>query len=212
MRHPVPPQPAEPEPLGERFERALVYATAAHRGQSRKGGSVPYVAHLLAVCALVLEDGGDEDQAIAALLHDVVEDQGGLVRLADVRAQFGDAVAEVVLSCSDATGADPAAKPPWRDRKDAYLQHLATAPIAVLRVSAADKLHNVRTLVADVRTHGSQTMRRFAGGTEGTEWYYRRVHQILAASELGASPMVRELGMGITELSHQLEAPIVVKP
>jgi (p)ppGpp synthase/HD superfamily hydrolase len=127
--------------LGPRFDEALAYAADAHAGQVRKGTSIPFVAHLLAVTALVLEDDGDEDHAIAALLHDAPEDAGGRDRLDDIRRRFGDRVADIVEACSD-TFEVP--KPAWRPRKERYLTHLETAPDDVLRVSLADKVHNLR--------------------------------------------------------------------
>jgi (p)ppGpp synthase/HD superfamily hydrolase len=161
--------PAAGWPLTRRFEDALVYATQAHEGQRRKESDVPYVAHLLAVCALVLEDGGDEDEAIAALLHDVVEDQGGAGRAAEVRRRFGDRVADIVVACSDT---DVRPKPPWRPRKEAYIAHVRTAPDAVRRVSLADKVHNARTILADYRVVGEDLWKRFSAGGDDQIWYY----------------------------------------
>ena len=161
--------PAGGWPLSRRFEDALLYATRAHEGQRRKATTVPYVAHLLAVCALVLEDGGDEDEAIAALLHDVVEDQGGVPRAAEVRARFGDRVADIVVACSDT---DVMPKPPWRSRKEAYVAHVRSAPDAVRRVSLADKVHNARTILADYRVVGEAVWRRFSAGGDDQLWYY----------------------------------------
>src|SRR6185503_9823772 len=129
--------------LSQRFESALVFAARLHGRQLRKGTCVPYVSHLLAVASLVLEDGGDEDEAIAALLHDAVEDQGGLPTLDRIRAEFGARVADIVLGCTDA---DSLPKPPWRERKERHLSHLRTAPDGVRRVSAADTLHNARAI------------------------------------------------------------------
>src|SRR5437016_10295852 len=122
-----------------RFDLALQFATGLHHDQARKGASVPYIAHLMAGCALVLEAGGDEDQAIAALLHDAVEDQGGLVTLETIRHLFGQRVAAAVESCSDSTVSDPTKKLPWRDRKEKYLAHLRDANGDALIVGAADK-------------------------------------------------------------------------
>src|SRR5436309_13050206 len=147
-------------PLGERFADALAYAADVHRDQVRKSTAIPYVAHLLAVAARVLEDGGREGEAIAALLHDAPEDQGGEARLADIRDRFGDRVADIVEACSD-TFESP--KPPWRGRKEAYLAHLrdpATA-IDVLRVSAADKLNNATAILRDLRQLGPRVWERF---------------------------------------------------
>ena len=156
--------------LGRRFERALLFATRKHAGQTRKGTTVPYVAHLLSVAGLVLEAGGDEDLAIAALLHDVVEDCGGAPMLREIRRRFGQRVAHVVEGCTD-TDLDP--KPPWRQRKQDYLKHLRTADADVRLVSAADKLHNTRSVLTDYRQIGEQVWERFQGRREGTLWYYR---------------------------------------
>ena len=138
--------------LTDRFDRALLYATHVHGGQVRKETSIPYIAHLLAVSATVLEYGGDEDLAIAALLHDSVEDQGGKARLEDVRNRFGKRVAHVVAACSDSQvdAGKGEQKPDWRTRKKAYIAHLGTADDDVLRVSLADKVHNARAILRDL--------------------------------------------------------------
>jgi GTP pyrophosphokinase len=156
--------------LTARFEDALQYAARTHSGQLRKGSPVPYVAHLLAVTALVLEHGGGEDEAVAALLHDAVEDAGGLPRLADIRGRFGDAVAAIVADCTDA---DVIPKPPWLQRKQRYILHVPGAPAAVHLVSCADKLHNARSLLADYRRLGPAVWGKFKGRRTGTLWYYR---------------------------------------
>jgi (p)ppGpp synthase/HD superfamily hydrolase len=141
--------PLQPR-LGDRFEKALAYTFQAHRQQTRRGTDTPYMRHLLGVASLVIEDGGDEDQAIAALLHDAVEGQGGRPRLADIHAHFGPAVAAIVeAACSDSDVVGE--KAPWRERKEKYLKHLTSAPPEVLRVSAADKLYNARAILADYR-------------------------------------------------------------
>ncbi|MCX7168598.1 MAG: HD domain-containing protein [Rhodocyclales bacterium] len=134
--------------LTARFSEALTLAHHLHGGQVRKGTAVPYVAHVLAVAGIALEHGADEDEAIAALLHDAVEDCGGAPVLADIRHRFGDRVADIVSACSDT---DVTPKPPWQARKEAYLAHLKDAPASVRLVSAADKLHNARTILADYR-------------------------------------------------------------
>jgi (p)ppGpp synthase/HD superfamily hydrolase len=154
----------------DRLADALAYAARAHAGQLRKGTQIPYVSHLLAVCALVLEDGGSEDEAIAALLHDVAEDQGGEPRLADVRERFGEGVAAIVAACSD-TFASP--KPPWRQRKLAYVAALESKPEPALRVAAADKLHNARAMLADWRERGDAFFEPFNAGKDDQLWYYR---------------------------------------
>jgi (p)ppGpp synthase/HD superfamily hydrolase len=166
-----------PTNLTERFDRALLYATHIHGGQCRKGTSTPYVAHLLAVSATVLEYGGDEDLAIAALLHDSVEDQGGKARLEDVRNRFGERVARVVAACSDslADTAKGERKADWEKRKQAYVAHLDKADEGVLRVSLADKVHNARAILRDLRKPeiGGSIWSRFSQPREKTLWYYR---------------------------------------
>ncbi len=157
-------------PYGEKFEKALLYAARLHRDQTRKGTGAPYVAHLLAVAAIVGENGGTEDEVVATLLHDAPEDRGGEARLEDIRLRFGDAVAEIVAGCTD-TYEDP--KPPWRERKERHLAHLAGASNSVRLVSAADKLHNARSVLSDYRAVGEDLWSRFTGGREGTLWYYR---------------------------------------
>jgi (p)ppGpp synthase/HD superfamily hydrolase len=156
--------------LGPRFERALLFATRKHASQTRKGGGIPYIAHLLGVAGLVLEAGGDEDLAIAALLHDVAEDCGGAPMLNEVRRRFGKRVAHIVEGCSDAFTIP---KPSWRERKEPYIRHLRTADADTRLVSVADKLHNARSIVADYRELGEQIWERFQGRREGTLWYYR---------------------------------------
>ena len=156
--------------LGLRFEEALLFAKRKHDVQTRKATAVPYIAHLLSVAGLVLEAGGDEALAIAALLHDVVEDCGGAPMLEEVRRRFGERVARVVQGCTD-TDLDP--KPPWRQRKEDYLKHLQTADADIRLVSAADKLHNARSVLADYREVGESVWERFQGKRDGTLWYYR---------------------------------------
>jgi (p)ppGpp synthase/HD superfamily hydrolase len=156
--------------LTRRFEQALIFATRKHAGQIRKGTGTPYVSHLLSVAALVLEAGGEEDLAISALLHDVVEDCGGAPMLKEVRRRFGKRVADVVEACSDA---DVIPKPPWRERKEQYIRRLRTADAGTRLVSVADKLHNARSILADYREIGEPIWQRFQGKREGTLWYYR---------------------------------------
>ncbi len=139
--------------LTRRFEEALSFAARLHEQQKRKGTDIPYVSHLLAVAAIVLEDGGDEDEAVAALLHDAVEDQGGKATLQVIRKRFGDRVAGIVAGYTDS---DETPKPPWRERKEKYIAHLRHAPHEVLRVSVADKLHNARAILRDLRKHGER--------------------------------------------------------
>jgi GTP pyrophosphokinase len=180
-------------PYGEKFERALPYAAQVHRDQVRKGTSTPYITHLLAVASIVGENGGTEDEVVAALLHDAPEDQGGEARLGEIRAQFGYGVAEIVDGCTD-TYETP--KPPWRERKERYLAHLADAPESVRLVSAADKLHNASTVLSDYRLLGEDLWTRFNGKKDGTLWYYRAVVVTLQ----GDGPIVEELDRVVTEL------------
>ena len=153
----------------DRFDEALAYASRLHRDQRRKGTDIPYISHLMSVAALVLEHGGDEDQAIAALLHDAVEDQGGEPILEEIRLRYGDGVAKIVADCSDAWE-EP--KPPWRERKEAYLAKLPEKDAASLLVSLADKTHNARAILNDLRQIGDDIWDRFNGGKDGTIWYY----------------------------------------
>jgi len=189
-----PPAPVGPK-LGPRFEEALQWASRLHAGQRRKGTEIPYVSHLLSVAALVLEDGGDEDQAIAALLHDAVEDQGGLETREEVRRRFGERVTMIVDGCTDAV-TNP--KPPWRERKEKYIDAVRAAPPEVLRVSAADKLHNARSILLDYRRNGEAIWARFKGGREGTLWYYRSM--LAALRQAGGTTMLEELERVVSEL------------
>ena len=183
--------------LGPRFEEALGYAQRVHGGQTRKGTSIPYMAHLLGVVSLVLEDGGNEDEAIAALLHDAVEDQGGTERLEDIRRRFGDRVAAIVMSCSQ-TLEEPA--PSWKERKQRYLDHLRElTDEGKLRVSLADKLHNSRAMVANHRRLGDELFARFNAPKEDQCWYYEQLVEIFTASPL-RSGMIRSLAEAVAEL------------
>jgi (p)ppGpp synthase/HD superfamily hydrolase len=156
--------------LGPCFSEALAFAHDLHRKQRRKKSKIPYIAHLLAVTSLVIENGGDEDAAIAALLHDAVEDQGGPPTLRRIRAKFGKVVAEAVESCSDT---DVRPKPPWRKRKEAYIASIAHKSKRALLVSLADKVHNARAILDDYKQHGEKLWTRFRGKRKGTLWYYR---------------------------------------
>jgi (p)ppGpp synthase/HD superfamily hydrolase len=180
-----------------RFDSALQFASALHHQQPRKGVPVPYVAHLISVCALVLEAGGDEDQAIAALLHDAVEDQGGLPTLDTIRHMFGDRVANTVESCSDSAAIDPAKKLPWRERKEKYLAHLRKANGDALLVSSADKLHNARAILSDYRVVGERLWTRFNASKADQLWYYGALVKTL--SQTAAPKMI------IDELSKVVE-------
>ncbi len=181
--------------LSPRFDQALQYATLIHAGQTRKGAGVPYLAHLLGVASLALEYGADEEQAIAALLHDAAEDAGGQGRLDDIAARFGAGVAEIVAGCTDTMQVP---KPPWRERKEKYLLHLHQAPARVRLVSAADKLYTARSLRHHYRAHGEQIWSRFAGGREGSLWYYRAVTEAFRRG--GSNELVEELDRVVSQL------------
>ncbi len=183
--------------LGERFDRALAMASDLHRAQTRKDSGTPYIAHLLAVTALAIENGADEDQSIAALLHDAVEDQGGLPTLERIRAAFGSRVADLVLGLTDAVVTP---KPPWRQRKETYLAHLAKAPADLLLISLCDKVHNARSIVEDHALVGARLWQRFTGGREGTLWYYQSLATIFRAR--GPARLATEL----TELAARMQS------
>ena len=178
--------------LSPRFEDALTLAARLHAGQLRKGTRIPYVAHLLGVASLALE-------AIAALLHDAVEDQD--LKPAELRRRFGERVTEIVLGCTDAR-ARP--KPPWRKRKERYLRHLRHASPSVRLVSGCDKLHNARAILGDYRAHGERLWKRFSGRREGTLWYYREVVRRLRAHR--TTPLVAELARVVAELEQLVAA------
>lgn len=189
-------------PLSPRFTEALTFATQLHATQTRKGSGVPYVSHLLGVASIALDYGANEDEAIAALLHDAIEDQGGAKTRAEIRRRFGDTVTEIVDGCSDT---DVTPKPPWQQRKEAYIAHIPTASPSVRLVSAADKLHNARSLLRDYRIIGESLWQRFTGRKDGTLWYYRAL--IEAFRQAGSMPVVDELERVVEELerlsSHQ---------
>jgi (p)ppGpp synthase/HD superfamily hydrolase len=184
-----------PAKLGSRFNDAFVYAARMHASQTRKKTDVPYISHLMSVAGLVLEAGGGEDEGIAALLHDVVEDCGGHPVLEEVRQRFGERVAKIVQGCTDAYTIP---KPPWKQRKLDYLDVLRRADEDIRLVSAADKLHNVRTILADYRRGGDSVWERFSGRRDGTLWYYRAVLEVLRQGK--PNPLVEELERVVTEL------------
>lgn len=199
--------------LTARFDAALRLATAHHARQLRKGTQVPYAAHLLAVASLALEMEGDEDEAIGALLHDVVEDGGGAEALADIRERFGPAVADIVAANSDWTGEGE--KPGWYERKRGYVDAFATKSPAALRVSLADKLHNARSILLDYRTHGDALWARFRQGQGiATRIYYRELASAFEreAERMGpgARPAIGELRRvvdAITALAEEHQGP-----
>lgn len=183
----------------KRARDAMILAFDLHADQTRKGSDVPYITHPLAVAAIVGEYGGGEDEFIAALLHDAVEDQGGRPVLDQIRARFGARVAEFVSACSDT---DVSPKPPWKERKTAHIARVAGADPAVKLVLAADKLHNLLTIIAGLRTHSSALWDRFTGGRDGTLWYYDEM--IRALSQNWDHPLLRELRDTVTRLQAAL--------
>jgi (p)ppGpp synthase/HD superfamily hydrolase len=184
--------------LGPRFLKAFLFAAEKHAGQVRKASTTPYIAHLMGVASLALEFGGDEDIAIAALLHDVVEDCGGAPMSKEVKRRFGSRVAKIVDGCTDS---DTLPKPPWRERKEAYIRHLKSADADTRLVSAADKLNNVRSILSDYREVGEVVWARFNGGREGTLWYYRALVQEFKRGK--ANRLIRELELAVQELEER---------
>jgi (p)ppGpp synthase/HD superfamily hydrolase len=191
------PKSRRPPKLGPRLQRAFRYAAEKHAGQTRKQTAVPYLSHLMAVASLVLEAGGDEDMAIAALLHDVVEDCGGMPRLREVRKKFGPRVARIVEGCTDSFG-EP--KGVWIERKKDYLREVKHADAETRLVSASDKLHNVRTILSDYRRDGEAIWSRFSGKKDGTLWYYRALSD--EYRRRGANRITRELELAVAELER----------
>jgi (p)ppGpp synthase/HD superfamily hydrolase len=185
--------------LSPRFSEALVWATHLHREQVRKGpNGIPYVGHLLAVAAIVIDFGGSEDEVIAALLHDAVEDQGGAPTLAMIRRLFGSDVAAIVDGCTDT---DQHPKPAWQQRKERYIAHLVEAPAPVLLVAAADKLANARSLLTDLRQIGDAVWERFSGSKQQSLWYYRSVVDVLCETPVNRA-LLAELELTVAELER----------
>ena len=184
-------------PLTTRFDHALLFAAQVHRDQDRKKSGIPYISHLLGVASIVLDYGGDEDMAIAALLHDAVEDQGGLPRLDEIREKFGERVARVVDGCTDSYEVS-GEKRDWHERKRAYIAKVAQESADVQLVSAADKLANAREILADYRVEGDAVFSRFQGRKEGTLWYYRALVEVFRKA--GLNPLIDELDRVVTEL------------
>ena len=183
----------------ERFDEAVSLARELHHGQVRKGTAIPYLAHVLSVSAKVLEAGGDEHQAIAALLHDGPEDAGGSATLERIERRFGPRVARIVAACTD-TFETP--KPPWRERKERYLAHLAhDVPAEALIVSLADKVHNAGAILADYRDVGEELWSRFRGGRDGTLWYYRALLETYQTRSEAPAGLLAELGHILAELA-----------
>ena len=174
--------------LTGRFDEAVRYAREAHAEQTRKGSRTPYLAHLLGVASIVLDDGGSEDEAIAALLHDTAEDQGGRPRLDDIRSRFGDAVARIVEDCTDSWETP---KKPWAERKGAYAEHARRLSPSSLRVSVADKVHNAYATLRDLRNEGESVWNRFNAAPDDVIAYYQSL--VRAYREAGGGKLVDEL-------------------
>jgi (p)ppGpp synthase/HD superfamily hydrolase len=186
--------------LTQKFDDAMVYAADKHRNQTRKGGDIPYLGHLLSVAGYVIEADGTETEAIAALLHDTAEDQGGEKTLAEIRGKFGDEIASVVAECSD-TVVTP--KPPWHERKRSYIHHLSEASDSAVLVSLADKLHNAHAILRDFRAHGAQLWQRFSVKDPADHlWYYTSLLEVY--SERFHNWMVDELREVIGALEYEV--------
>ena len=201
-KRPADPMRTMPLPRGKtlyslRFLAALEVAAVMFATTRRKKTRTPYVAHLLGVCAIVLEHGGTEDEAIAALLHDAIEDVVPTMSARAAVRTFGDEVIRIVEACTDA---DTHPKPDWRVRKEAYVAHLATKDRSVLLVSASDKLHNARAIVGDLRRYGPAVWERFNGGHDGSLWYYRALVNAFRRNAAHPVDLVDELDRAVTEM------------
>ena len=174
--------------LSPAFDQAFAYAHEAHAAQTRKGTNAPYIAHLMGVASIVLDDGGSETEAIAALLHDAAEDHGGRERLADIESRFGGDVARIVEDCTDSWETPP---PPWADRKRAYVEHARALPRPSLRVSAADKVHNTYAILRDLRNMGERVWERFDAAPDDVMAYYEGL--VRAYRQAGGGRLVDEL-------------------
>jgi (p)ppGpp synthase/HD superfamily hydrolase len=190
-------------PFGPEFSRALAYAGRVHAGDRRKGTEIPYLAHLLAVAVLVVEEGGDETQSVAALLHDTAEDHGGRARLDEIEREFGADVTRIVAALSDSLAPEGVPKAPWHERKEAYLAHLrAERDPAILRVANADKVHNARSILGDLHQEGPRVWDRFQTRSADDQlWYYRELSDAFAASRPGA-PLALELAAIVEALER----------
>jgi (p)ppGpp synthase/HD superfamily hydrolase len=194
-------KPQKGKTFSKKFVAALCYAADLHAKQFRKRTGRPYIGHLLGVTSITIEYGGDEEMAIAALLHDAVEDQGGLPRLREIRRNFGKRVAYIVDGCTDSY-TQP--KPAWLGRKQAYVARVAKESAEVRLVSAADKLSNVRETLHDVRLQGESVFERFEGRKEATLWYYRELVRVFRKA--GNNPLIEELDRAVTQLEAESAA------
>jgi (p)ppGpp synthase/HD superfamily hydrolase len=170
--------------LTEKYQEAIKYATFHHKDQTRKQTTIPYISHCLSVSALVLEAGGDEDQSIAGLLHDIAEDCGGEIRLKEIDSFFGERVEKMVRGCSDSLTIDQNNKAPWKIRKQEHLEKLESADHDILLVTGADKTHNARAITTDLQIIGDDIWNRFNAKKEEITWYYQSVYKILEKNKL----------------------------
>jgi (p)ppGpp synthase/HD superfamily hydrolase len=185
--------------LTRRFDEAFAYAHEVHGDQTRKGNGVPYIGHLMGVASIVIDDGGNEDEVIAALLHDAPEDKGGRARLDDIRAKFGDTVAKIVEDCTDSWTTP---KPPWAERKKQYAEHARTLGPSSLRVSAADKVHNAYAILRDLRNVGEQVWERFNASADDILAYYQSL--VRAYRDAGGGRLVDELDRIVRAIEREM--------
>jgi GTP pyrophosphokinase len=185
--------------LTHRFDDAFRYAHEVHAGQTRKGTTAPYIGHLIGVASIVLDDGGSEDEAIAGLLHDAAEDQGGRARLEDIRGRYGEAVAKMVEDCTDSWETP---KRPWAERKEAYVAHAARLAAPSLRVSAADKVHNAYAILRDLRNDGEAVWARFSAGADDVIAYYQSL--VRAYRDAGGGRLVDELDRIVRGIEREM--------
>lgn len=199
--HPISgiPLPDKPWLYSERLLLALDTAARMHAAQLRKGTAIPYLTHLIGTCSIAYEYGADEDEAIAALLHDAIEDVRPTEAARATVATFGERVLHIVEGCTDA---DTHPKPPWKKRKQAYIDHLADADASILLVSASDKVHNARSIVRDLRVHGDAIWGRFGGRRDGTLWYYRELVTAFRANPAHRPLLIYELERTVTEMER----------
>ncbi len=187
--------------LTERISQALALAVEAHTGQKRKGTDIPYVAHPMGVASIALDHGADEEQAMAALLHDAIED-GGAKYAQLIRDKFGDRVADIVEGCTDGIPDDSGKKAPWKIRKEQYLAHLKNASDDVLLVSGSDKLHNARAIVEDLLRIGTAVYDRFTATKEQTLWYYESLANIFSERGTPVSASLNDAVRRMRQLSQ----------
>jgi (p)ppGpp synthase/HD superfamily hydrolase len=191
----MPEHKQPPSTLSQKFEHALAFANQVHAHQKRKDSGAPYFAHVIGVAALVLEDGGSEEEAIAALLHDTAEDQGGQAMLDEITSRFGETIAQIVAECSD-TLLNP--KPPWQARKAGHINTLRTARPETIRIMLADKVYNSRNLLRSLQERGEVVWENFKGGRDGTIWYFQQMYAVFSRTQSGY--MLDEFGRNIKRI------------